>query len=61
MSDYAQDAIDADESYLRYYMTRNETRLALAKNPNVENFIPLIELLRRTSAASGNRITAYEE
>jgi len=55
-------AIEADESYLRHYITKNESRLSLAKNTNVENFIPLIELLRRTSGGLTNdRPAAYDE
>jgi neurofibromin 1 len=55
-------AIEADESYLRYYITKNENQLALSKNTNVENFIPLIELLRRSSGTfSSDRGAAYDE
>jgi neurofibromin 1 len=58
-------AIEADEAYLRYYITKKERRVALAKNSTVENFIPLIELLRRTPAGTVNsamdRTESYNE
>lgn len=57
-------AIAADEAYLRFYMSKNDKKEAIFNSVDADNFIPLIELLRRnqTEAPAGvSRQASYDK